>query len=115
VAFLVALLLAIFVLPSPWGLVAVIIGGVWEITQVLGGMWWSQRRRAAVGAEALIGQDVEVRDALRPAGRVRIKGELWDARCDAGADAGEIVRVVGIDGLTLVVEPAGTTLRSEAP
>jgi membrane-bound serine protease (ClpP class) len=105
VAFVIALLLAIFVLPSPWGLVAVVVGGAWEIAQVLGGMWWSQRRRASVGAEALVGTEVDVRDPLRPRGSVRVKGELWQARCDEGAAAGERVRIVGLDGLTLVVEP----------
>jgi membrane-bound serine protease (ClpP class) len=104
VAFVIALLLAIFVLPSPWGLVAVVVGGAWEIATVLAGLWWSQRRRATVGAEALIGAEVEVRDAISPVGSVRVKGELWRARCALGAERGELVRVVGIDGLTLVVE-----------
>ena len=113
-AFVVALLLAIFVLPSPWAIVAIVVGGAWEIAQILGGLWWSQRRRAAVGAESLIGREVEVRDALRPVGSVRVKGEVWKARCDGGAGTGERVRVVGIDGLTLVVEPLSTP-RPAAP
>jgi membrane-bound serine protease (ClpP class) len=37
---------------------------------------------------------------------VRLQGELWRARCAEGADAGEQVRVVALDGLTLLVEPA---------
>jgi membrane protein implicated in regulation of membrane protease activity len=37
---------------------------------------------------------------------VRISGEIWAARCSAGADVGEEVRVVGRDGLTLLVEQA---------
>jgi membrane protein implicated in regulation of membrane protease activity len=35
---------------------------------------------------------------------VRIGGEIWQARCEAGADTGETVRVVGLSGLTLLVE-----------
>jgi membrane-bound serine protease (ClpP class) len=104
-ALVIALLLAIFVLPSPWNLVAVVIGGSWEIATAVGALWWTTRRQAVVGAEALIGAEVEVREPLTPAGRVRVKGELWQARCATDAAAGDHVRVVGIDGLVLLVEP----------
>ena len=40
----------------------------------------------------------------KPAGQVRIGGEIWGARCEDGAEAGETVRVVGLSGLTLLVE-----------
>jgi membrane-bound serine protease (ClpP class) len=102
---LVAILLAFFVLPWPWNLVAVVAGAAWEVAEKLAGLWWSQRRVAKVGAETLVGREVEVREACRPLGRVRVKGELWRARCTAGANVGEIVRVVAVDGLTLVVVP----------
>jgi membrane-bound serine protease (ClpP class) len=102
---LLAIVLAVFVLPYPWNFVAVIAGTAWEVVEKLMGLWWSQRWAAKVGAETLVGREVEVRDACRPLGRVRVKGELWRARCAAGAAAGETVRVVGLDGLTLVVEP----------
>jgi membrane protein implicated in regulation of membrane protease activity len=32
-----------------------------------------------------------------------VHGELWEARCDDGADAGETVHVDAVDGLALVV------------
>jgi membrane protein implicated in regulation of membrane protease activity len=37
---------------------------------------------------------------------VRLDGEDWAARCAVGADRGELVRVVEVESLTLVVEPA---------
>jgi len=39
---------------------------------------------------------------------VRLEGEseIWQARCPAGAERGAVVTVVGVDGLTLVVDPA---------
>ena len=43
----------------------------------------------------------------RPDGQVQLDGEIWQARCAAGADAGDSVRVVGRDRLVLVVEPYG--------
>jgi membrane protein implicated in regulation of membrane protease activity len=39
-----------------------------------------------------------------PVGQVRVRGELWEARCSDDADVGEAVRIVRIEGLTLVVE-----------
>jgi membrane-bound serine protease (ClpP class) len=70
----------------------------------------SRRLRSAVGQESLIGQTGEVRQAVsdRP-GLVFVSGELWRAvRADhrnAGLPEGTPVRVVGIEGLTLRVEP----------
>ena len=58
-----------------------------------------------VGADALIGQRALVAADCRPVGQVRLVGELWQARCDPGADVGDEVIVRALDGLTLVVEP----------
>jgi membrane protein implicated in regulation of membrane protease activity len=33
-----------------------------------------------------------------------VQGEIWEARCEAGADRSESVRIVGRDGLVLLVE-----------
>jgi membrane protein implicated in regulation of membrane protease activity len=49
---------------------------------------------------------VEVVAQCRPHGHVRVEGELWRARCEEGADKGELVRVRALEGLTLVVERA---------
>jgi membrane protein implicated in regulation of membrane protease activity len=43
--------------------------------------------------------------ACQPRGQVRIGGEIWEARCAAGAVEGDAVRVVDRDDLTLIVEP----------
>ena len=51
-----AILLAIFVVPWPWGLVVVIAGGTIDVVESLAMLRWSRRRRAVTGAEALIGQ-----------------------------------------------------------
>jgi membrane protein implicated in regulation of membrane protease activity len=55
------------------------------------------------GAEALVGKTARVVAPCRPDGRVRVEGELWRARCEAGADVGESVRVVSVEELTLEV------------
>lgn len=69
------------------------------------GFWirLSRRRQPAIGAEALVGAEGVVTGACRPRGRVRVRGEQWQAVCTDGADAGEAVVVEGVSGLTLQV------------
>jgi membrane protein implicated in regulation of membrane protease activity len=105
VLFLLALFLAFFVLPSPWGLIAVAVAGMLEIGETSLFIWWSKRRRASVGVETLVGQTGFAVGALWPTGQVRVNGEIWQARCQGGCDAGTAVVVRSVDGLTLVVEP----------
>jgi membrane protein implicated in regulation of membrane protease activity len=104
--FLIALLLAVFVLPSPWGLVAVVVGGIIDIAETGLFFWWSKRRRAAVGAETLVGRRGVAVGVLWPTGQIKIDGEIWAARCEGGCDSGTEVVVRSIEGLTLVVDPA---------
>jgi membrane-bound serine protease (ClpP class) len=105
--FLVAMIaLALFVFP-PWlGLVAVSVGVVVEVAEV--GFWvrFLRRYRVATGTEALIGSTAEVIETCDPRGRVRLRGEIWHAVCDSSAQVGERVRITGVEGLTLRVEPA---------
>ena len=103
-AAIVAILLAIFILPSPWGLVAIVVGISIEVGESWFWIRFTRRHRAVTGAEALIGQRAVVIEACRPDGRVRIQGELWRARCARGAEVGEHVRVAAVNDLTLEVE-----------
>ena len=103
--FVGAVLLALFVVPAPWGLVLVSLAAVVEVAETYFWIRLSRRRRVQAGAETLIGARAVVASPCRPAGQVRVQGELWRARCDAGAEPGETVRIVGREGLTLLVEP----------
>jgi membrane-bound serine protease (ClpP class) len=105
VFFLLAFVLLV-VLETPWdiiGFAACLVLGVGELF-----LWYRtvKERRVQVGAETLIGESAQVVTPCRPDGQVRVAGEIWDARCSAGAGRGDTVRVVGRDGLILVVEPA---------
>jgi membrane protein implicated in regulation of membrane protease activity len=106
VLFLLALVLAIFVLPSPWGLYAVVVAGVIDIAETWLFLWWSNRRRATVGVETLVGKPGVAVGDLWPGGQVKVDGEIWQARCEGGCDAGTRVVVRAVEGLTLVVDPA---------
>jgi membrane-bound serine protease (ClpP class) len=106
VLFLIALLLAFFVLPAPWGLVAVVVGGVLDIAETTLFIWWSKRRNATVGVETLVGKVGVAASDLWPEGQVRVGGEIWRARCAGGCDSGTRIVVRAVEGLTLVVDPA---------
>jgi membrane protein implicated in regulation of membrane protease activity len=94
------ILLAVFVLPSPWGIVAVVAGGLLDVAESLALLRWSKRRRAVTGAEALVGQTAVVATPTQ----VRIAGELWAARSDRPLMPGEEVVVRDVDGLILRVD-----------
>ena len=103
--FVIALVLAILVLPSPWGIVAVVGAIVLDLVEVGVGLWWNRRRKATVGVELLIGLTGIAVGELRPIGQVKVNGEIWGAHCDDGCDAGAAVVVRAIEGLTLSVTP----------
>ena len=107
VLLIAAVIAAFLFVPSPWGLVLVVVAGFVEVAETAFWLRFSRRRRIQVGAETLIGAEATVTTACRPLGQARLGGELWQARCEAGADPGRRVRVVGRDGLVLLVEPLG--------
>jgi len=76
---------------------------------------WSRRRKVVSGVEDMIGAvgSVETIDAGEL--YVRLQGEVWRARsADPGAafGIGDRVRVRSVDGLTAVVERAGSRVTS---
>ena len=102
ISLIIAILLALFVLPSPWGLVVVLCAGVLEVFEITWGLRLA-RRRSSVGAHTLIGREAIVVRALDPVGQVTIDGERWKARAATGAAVGARVVIERIDGLTLEV------------
>jgi membrane protein implicated in regulation of membrane protease activity len=96
---------ALFLLPAPWGAVAVAGAATVEVLELLFWKRFLRRYRLRTGPETLIGERATVVEACAPLGRVRIRGELWKARCTRPVEAGESVVVAGMDGLTLQVDP----------
>jgi membrane-bound serine protease (ClpP class) len=66
----------------------------------------SRRRTVVTGREQMLGSHGKVADWSGQSGRVFIRGEYWNAVAPAPLKPGSIVRVAGIEGLTLAVEPA---------
>jgi membrane-bound serine protease (ClpP class) len=72
----------------------------------IGGAAWSARKRAPVtGSEQMIGMRGEVVGWSDGRGSVRVHGEIWSARANRPLQVNDTVRVVGREGLTLIVEP----------
>ncbi|MFZ6031364.1 MAG: NfeD family protein [Chloroflexota bacterium] len=92
---------------NPWlvGGMAVAVGAFLFV--VLRQLIAARRAPISTGKEHFIGQIVPVQQELNPRGRVWFAGQSWYAELVAGSPVGvgEKVRVVGIDSLTLLVEP----------
>jgi membrane-bound serine protease (ClpP class) len=65
----------------------------------------ASRRKAVTGAEGLVNSVGVARTDLQPLGKILVHGEIWDARANGKILAGNPVRVSGVEGLTLVVDP----------
>ena len=104
--FVVSLALALFVVPDGWALPVVVAGVVIELAETGLFLWWSQRRKASVGVETLVGRRAVAVAPLRPTGHVKVGGELWGARSTSPVERGQEVVVEAVDGLVLVVVPS---------
>jgi membrane-bound serine protease (ClpP class) len=98
-------IVGLFLLPSPWGVVALGAAVAVEVLELLFWRRFLRRYRLRVGPETLLGMRAEVVQPCSPVGLVRVRGELWNARASAPVDSGQTVTVSGMDGLTLRVEP----------
>jgi membrane-bound serine protease (ClpP class) len=105
VLIVVAILLLLFVLSPAIGIAVLVAAIAFEGLEIAFWMRFLRRYRVATGAEGMVGETGVVAEPCRSEGTVRLRGEIWRARCQAGADPGETVRVTAVDGLTLEVEP----------
>jgi membrane protein implicated in regulation of membrane protease activity len=95
----------LLLLDGPWNWIAFVVVTLLWFAELYGWNRTVKNRRRVVGAETLIGKTAVVTEACRPVGQVRLDGEIWEARCEAGAGIGDQVRVIGRDKLALLVEP----------
>jgi membrane-bound serine protease (ClpP class) len=100
-----AIVAAFLLLPAPWGIGVVVFAAAVETFEIA--LWRRLLRyRVRTGAEALVGMSAEVVEECAPRGRVRLRGELWNASSSEPAGVGETVVVRRVDGLRLEVAPA---------
>lgn len=96
------------VLDPPLGAIALVAGALLELGEAVFWNRYLRRIRVRTGSEGMVGERGEVIEDCGPRGRVKLRGEIWDAECEAGAGVGETVRVVAVHGLTLEVETLGS-------
>jgi len=65
----------------------------------------ARRNKVVTGASGMIGEEGITRTGLDPEGQILVRGEIWDALASAHVPAGARVRVKGMAGLKLLVEP----------
>ena len=73
----------------------------------------AQRLKPVTGVEGMVGLQGSARDAIEPGapGYVDVHGELWRASSSTSIARNQTVRVTGVDGLTLIVEPSSAGAR----
>src|SRR5882672_1409689 len=69
----------------------------------------ARRNKIVTGEQGMIGEVGVATTELSPAGKIFVRGELWDAVSSLPVPSGERVVVRQIEGLTLQVDPAGST------
>jgi membrane-bound serine protease (ClpP class) len=74
----------------------------------------ARRNKVVTGVEGMLGLQAIAVGELNPSGTVLVRGEYWNAQASARVSASEPVRITGIDGLTLRVEPAPHVPQKEA-
>jgi membrane-bound serine protease (ClpP class) len=67
----------------------------------------ARRRKALIGADAMVGRAATAMEPLSPEGHVMVEGEIWRAVAAEPVAAGARVRVVSHDQQLLNVVPAG--------
>ena len=89
-----------------WTLVAAVALSSALFFMIVVGMAMKARRRPVVsGMEEMIGSFADVMEWTGGEGRVRVRGEIWQASAGAPLQPGQRVRVTALRGLTVVVEP----------
>ena len=83
------------------GLAAILAGAVYRVAR-------ARLSPAKTGNSAMLGLTGRVLDWQGANGRIRVRGEIWSARCDPARTlaSGQTVRVRAVTGLVLEVEPA---------
>ena len=90
----------------PWylvGSIAAVAAGLMLLTMTM--LVRSRRQAVVSGVEQMLDSTGSVIDWADERGRVRVQGEVWQARATQPIGPGARVRVKAIEGLILVVEP----------
>jgi membrane-bound serine protease (ClpP class) len=103
-SFVIGTLIAIYFLDGVWKWALIAAVALLELAEI--GLWLKWRKvTSSTGAEGMVGMSGVALSDCKPDGQVKVKGQIWKARCDQGVAAGEGVSVLAVDGLRLDVAP----------
>jgi membrane-bound serine protease (ClpP class) len=90
-----------------WVMAVVLAGTALAMVSGMPAMVRARFSTPTIGRESMIGDSGVALDDVAPEGRVEVRGAPWRARTNRATPivAGAVIRVVGIDGLVLEVEP----------
>ena len=95
---------------APRGEFAVLVAGAVATAAILSVLSFKalamKRLPDRTGLGVLVGQVVAARTPIAPSGKVFADGALWEAHSTVPVAAGDLVEIVGMEGLTLAVRPA---------
>lgn len=74
----------------------------------------SRRKPVVTGPSQLLSEPAVALEDFEREGRVRIRGEIWNARTRAPVRSGDVLQVLRVDGLTLHVEPSAADMSARA-
>ncbi len=98
-------IVGLFFIPDPWRVLLLVAAACIEVAEVFLWIKFLRRYRVTTGAEGMLGERAQAIGSLDPEGKVRLRGEIWNARASGPVAEGAEVRVAAVDGLTLIVEP----------
>jgi len=110
---IVLLTIALFVIRQWVDIPLWLIGGIvafWVVKDIVmfPVVWRAYDQNRAGDATSIVGMRGTATERLAPWGYIRIRGELWRAEVMEGGspiEKGERIRVMEIEGLTLLVQP----------
>jgi len=87
-------------------LVAAAVGTLASILVLVGGVLLAdRRRRPRAGSEGMVDEIAVALTDLDPNGKIKVRGEIWNASSRNAVAAGQRVRIVALRGLEADVEP----------
>jgi membrane protein implicated in regulation of membrane protease activity len=112
VGLIIGTILAFAFLETPWQYLALIPLTLWEALELYLFFRW-RGVPSVTGPEALVGRRGRAVTDCRPDGQVRIRGEVWRARCPEEVKSGDEVEVASVDGLVVNVFPVHSSRRGQ--
>jgi len=85
-------------------ILSVFIGGLFLLVVYL--VLRAQLKRPATGFKAMIGEEGRAQtEVTQEGGKVFVRGEIWNALSNRKIKQGTTVKVIDVQGMSLIVEP----------